>query len=672
MNAIKLDVKLFSDFILRNPIWVASSHLTADETTLKKWSAYKPAALTLKTSSLAEGGDGRGGRTYVRLSQRPSWFTDGPREVELISGRRTKELLNFAKEALPDSLIGVSILQDEDYKEFKQFTEGADFVELNTKYTGRLPESAEWPSYLEFHAHQHQDLINHITDFSDTFSHIPQFVKLSRDFPWLTPCKELELFSQKLIELLSAGRRIGLVIANTPRLRVPPTALSSKSDKGPKRAMKPIELSDGVLCGEDLFLGTYNLIREIRLSRILPETIPIVASGGILSLGDVVDILFAGAVAIQMCTAFEEKKFQYYAWIIGQLDRLLQMTRCASMDRFCWKLRGEGETGLQRIREAVYEISVDFKEFVDREIKRKDVEILEILSGVLKEEARQANIQPRAVSVYSREFKDFVHKPSNLKLPSLNYMQLQAIPPESIPNESEQPRVLLSMMGSLLSHAMLSLLAEDVWPKSKVWLFDDSASVLKGMSDIEPWDLAVISIANLGKLKETRLSPNYKPVLLGVIASGRYVLRSTAGDMDKINEIYHFGGTQSEVCLNRLIKNHPTLEKCSVNLGTITDLAQLLQMPLKSTGIFVKDPIGQIYLKLMTNEDMKEHASVPVYYCLLSSKNCAKSLGSQGLMYIYHQLSSWRNEIENDPSNIVSLLNKSNILDKFIKYLEPA
>ncbi len=671
MNTITLEVKLFNNFILRNPIWVASSHLTADESSLGLWSPYKPAALTLKTSSLVEGGEGTGGRTYVRLSQRASWFTDGPKKVELISGLRTKELLAFAKETLPETFVGVSILQDEDYGEFKQFAKGADFVELNTKYTGRLPESAERLSYLDFHDHQHQELIKHLTNFSNTFSDVPQFVKLSRDFPWLTPCKELELFSQKLIELTSAGRKIGLIIANTPRLRVPPSALSSKGDEVPKRMVKPIELSDGVLCGEDLFLGTYNLIREIRLSGILPVTIPIIASGGILRLEDIVDILQAGADAIQMCTAFQEKKYQYYAWLNGQLDRLLQLTKCASMPRFCLKIREEGETGKQLIREAVNTISVDFKVFVNREIKRKDVEILEILSGVLKDEARQANIQPRSLSIDWNELKNFIHKPSNLKLPSLNYTQLLGIPPELALGEREQPRVFLSMMGSLLGHAMLLLLSEKIWPGSNVLPRDDSASVLKTMSE-ERWDLAVISMANLVQLKEIRLSQDYKPVLLGVIAAGRYVLRSATYDLDNIKEIYHFGGLQSEECLGKLIEKYPTLRNCAVDQGTITDLAQLLQMPVESIGIFVKDPIGQIYPQIMTNGNMKEHASIPVYYCLLSSKSSAKTLGRQGLTYIYQQLSSWRNEIEIDASNVVSLLKKDNILEKFIKYLEPA
>ena len=120
--------------------------------------------------------------------------------------------------------------------------------------------------------------------FSDAFRDIPQFVKLTRELPRLRDCKEWEQFLDVLISLKNAGRQIGLIIANTPRARVPPS-LVKRTDH-----FEHVELSGGVIAGEALFLKTYELVRELTLADPRTDSFPIVATGGILKLSHFLDV----------------------------------------------------------------------------------------------------------------------------------------------------------------------------------------------------------------------------------------------------------------------------------------------------------------------------------------------------------------------------------------------
>jgi dihydroorotate dehydrogenase len=146
--AADLSCEFLPGFKLSNPLMIASSHLTASENAFKHLSRVRPSAVTVKTTSTRSGGTGSGQRrrTEVRDFDRKTIgiYTDGPRSFEFWNLDATARHLALARERLPESLIGLSVLQeagDYSYDELaRQVAETAfDYVEFNLKIHVRQP-----------------------------------------------------------------------------------------------------------------------------------------------------------------------------------------------------------------------------------------------------------------------------------------------------------------------------------------------------------------------------------------------------------------------------------------------------------------------------------------------------------------------------------------------------
>jgi len=150
MSEIDLTTKLRNGLTLREPFWVASSHLT-QPSMLKIWREIAPAALTLKTATRidrSEPGKTPGGkRPTIDVLPRygRSYYSDGLKSDELHTYEECQNQLSEAKALLPDTKIGVSVLAtiEENFEELSSVTKSADFVELNLKYSMRISDSTE-------------------------------------------------------------------------------------------------------------------------------------------------------------------------------------------------------------------------------------------------------------------------------------------------------------------------------------------------------------------------------------------------------------------------------------------------------------------------------------------------------------------------------------------------
>jgi hypothetical protein len=134
---------------LREPFWIASSHFTEKESILRQWREHKPAALTLKTCTNLDGQEEKRPIRKKTLEIAPrfgrSYYCDGPKSIELHSYEQTAELLGIAKEMMPESLIGISVLarDGEDFGYLRSKCPTADFCELNLKYSMRTSATGQ-------------------------------------------------------------------------------------------------------------------------------------------------------------------------------------------------------------------------------------------------------------------------------------------------------------------------------------------------------------------------------------------------------------------------------------------------------------------------------------------------------------------------------------------------
>src|SRR5450759_5188746 len=114
-----LKVEIFSDLVLDHPVGVGSSHLTGNEKSLDFVIRQKPSFLTIKSTSNSYGGEGKGVRLLQKLylmGMPFSFASDGPRSLELLTTKRTLQLIQFVRSKDTNIALGVSLLHDENFE----------------------------------------------------------------------------------------------------------------------------------------------------------------------------------------------------------------------------------------------------------------------------------------------------------------------------------------------------------------------------------------------------------------------------------------------------------------------------------------------------------------------------------------------------------------------------
>lgn len=297
-----LSVELLPGLIIDSPFGIASSHLTESRKALKAISKLNPSFLTLKTTSVMHGGNGKGKRLFFeldQLTQTGTYFVDGPKTFEFLNLEETINILNFAVEACAKSVIGVSISSGENYKEIFRTVEihGARYIELCYRYVGRKYSNSFNDDPSEFMINTFEYIYN---DLKKAISHtsLPILIKLARDIPWITS----RTYMHQLLSI--APSRLGFVLADTTKYTI------YQQDKS----------FSGAVTGSILLPETTNIISKNAAHGITP----IIASGGIMNAQDAFNIIKDGAVSVQLCSTLQKNHLKHYHSIVEQFKQLLQ------------------------------------------------------------------------------------------------------------------------------------------------------------------------------------------------------------------------------------------------------------------------------------------------------------------------------------------------------------
>ncbi len=293
--------------ILTNPCWIASSHPSESISTFRSWNEFEPAAITLKTCTRIDRNES-GAKSSIREKTQSSlarygrgYYCDGPKLKELKSYEEASSLLSEAKRILPKTKIGVSVLSTdkEDFEDLKQKCASADFWELNLKYSMRSMQVNA--SFFETIADKWQETLDSVDRFLKAFPNLPVFIKIPRELEWLPGTKQ----AIDLLDKLKCHGDAGLIVANSRKMDVQPFIHQDEERN----------LTGGVMTGDLLFDSTLTMIKGLK-NDCAERDISIVATGGMVDERQVLMAMRAGAVAVQLCTAFDYNGSVFYSTLL--------------------------------------------------------------------------------------------------------------------------------------------------------------------------------------------------------------------------------------------------------------------------------------------------------------------------------------------------------------------
>jgi dihydroorotate dehydrogenase len=538
---------------LSDPFMIASSHWTANENAFRQLRSRSPAAVTLKTTSPSMGGDGA--LAFERRRKTPledsygnqfALFTDGPKTLELLDIPSTYKLTETAKNTLPETAIGLSVLQGEDYQNIAASLQLSSYayVELNLKYSFRAIGVGE----LNDHIKRFSDDVD---NFCDVFRKQPKIIKFSRE---ATQLIRLGALSELLARIDDAKGAI--LIANSLRIRVPPSRTSPKTLE---------ELQRGVVIGEHLFLDTYDLIRLLSARRSEGEKVPpIIASGGIIDIGGVVDILAAGAVAVQLCTALDLQGPHFLSLIKTQLQAV-----------------GGGYANFEHFRKALVTSPSDWHDAA--------------------EAARELRVSPSTSA-------EKVLKDEDVKrfLSEALAAELGNKPPEAERHDDLGRKLrFVFTKGNVLSFVVGRRLldADLIDPLER----ESAGDFCRNVADAKfEWDLGILPASALEYLgrQNKSLTGERAPVDFGEVGRSRFELVGDSQlNIQNVEKVYHFGGNSSRWALGELLRAaqqkaaHPEIVEIAGS-----ELFSLLSTWEPRSAILAKPPLSMLYGKLCHSE----------------------------------------------------------------------
>jgi dihydroorotate dehydrogenase len=375
MSEIDLASPIGNFLTLNQPFWIASAHFSEKESVIDTWADIRPAALTLKTSCKApievkETKQIRRKTTEFMTRFSRSYYCDGPKTKELITYERTAELLKYAREKLPDTRVGISVICDarQDYGELRALCPDAAFCELNLKYIFRFSREEERPEFFKAASKRFDDLLEQLEKFTKAFQESPVLIKVSRELAWLPGTKELEQF----LNILVKHGKAGLVVANSLKLNIPIFIAD-----GQERV-----LQNGVICGEALFDQTISLIESFN-APCIERNIPIVATGGMIEPEHTLMALKAGASAVQLCTAFDYYRPNYYNTLCWNLQNRIELLGLRSFSEFLLRLRKDSVATIYNMPFMYFEKfwSADIQRRLQKDVRDSERMDVFVMSG---------------------------------------------------------------------------------------------------------------------------------------------------------------------------------------------------------------------------------------------------------------------------------------------------
>jgi dihydroorotate dehydrogenase len=536
---VDLSTTITDGLTLRDPFMIASSHWTANERVFRILATVSPSAVTLKTTSERKGGDGEAfaKRDMRRLQNRfgdPfATYTDGPPTLELWDIATTYKMTSIARSILKDSILGLSVLQGEDYKAIRDSLDlnNYGYVELNWKYTFR-----------DISADGIQEIADDVSKFLQIFGSLPRIVKLSREAARFMDAPEF----QRILSILSEAKT-SLIVANSKRTRVPPSRVSDSH---------PTELFKGVVVGEHLFLETYDLLRSISQMKSYETIIPpLIASGGILDIAGIVDAIAAGASATQLCTILDLRGVQVVDLLREQLGVLCR--EVGAFTEFALMIRSASERWNEKVLEAR---SLDL--YGDRVINQVlgDRGLIEpLIQTALTEECgglpRQVAEQPKITL-------------------------------------SRQLRFIITR-GNVSSYLLSQYCARNLG--FQMLAMEDAAQFRKALirPDFE-YDFLILPrsvLTYINKQGEDRFGGKQPIEVAPVANSIMQLVGDKTTNLEDLQRIYHFSGVTSRNSLIQVLK----LVKPDTFELSSSDLLPLFRFWSPTSAILAKPPLSQIY-----------------------------------------------------------------------------
>jgi dihydroorotate dehydrogenase len=534
-----LTTNITSGLTLRDPFMIASSHWTSTEQGFRALAAVRPSAVTLKTTSERKGGDGK---SFAKRDKRHlqdyfrspfAIYTDGPPTLELWDTVTTYEMTEIARKILPDSLLGLSILQGEDYAAIRQSLDlrNYGYVELNWKYAFRGISSAAL-----------ETITRDVESFIEIFGTLPRIVKLSRE-----AARYFELTEFRNILSILHTANTSLIVANSKRIRVPPSRVSGE---------RPSELSKGVVIGEYLLLETYDLIRS--LTELIPQGVRVptlIGSGGVIDIAGLIDVIAGGASAIQLCTALDLRRVQVVELLREQLRTLAK--DFGSFESLVTAIRSDPN----KWHEVVIH-SRDLDNYGQR-----------IITRVLSDHALIAPLVKEAIINESTG----------------SFMSVT----EPIETWIAKPLNFIVTQGNVSSYLLSQHCIRELGFRAV--LMESAADFRKALSrEGFNYDLAIMPRSVLNYInKQPQETLGLKlPIEIGVVA---HSITELVGDqslkVDEVKEIYHFNGVTSRDAMSHLLK---IMKPDTFELSG-PDLLPLFRFWKPTSAILAKPPLSRIY-----------------------------------------------------------------------------
>ena len=590
---------------LTDPFMIASSHWTDNESSFKHLARVEPSAATLKTVSSTKGGDGTsafGSRERRNLfgtfGAQIGGYTDGPKTVELWNSATALFKSKQARKLLPQSTkLGLSVLYGENYAQLRRDLDLniIDYVELNWKYTFRDRSLETFGGFL---TQDETDLALFLGAFDDK----PCIVKLPSEVAQYVATDSL----RSILRLLHSKEAV-LLTANTGKLCVPPSRL---------RSDEPLPLDSGVVFGEYLLLQTFTAIRKLdREKRINSQPVPpIIATGGIVDVGAVVDVLAAGADAVQLCSALDLRGVEMVHVLRNQLQSLAaeHETLCA----FVSTLRSY-PTQWSRTAVASRAYALDDNLAYDVLQKNKS-EVEKILTNALRNELGQSD------SIAS---------------------DLESI--AAVPSRPTDPLALRIFVPK--SNIGAYVIAQTMARRGGLTPIEveDSQGFKRFLKKTpESWDFAIFPRCVARSIQDdigATLGRHLFDIPTTVGKSICEIVHDTRIKVEELEEIFYFNGATSQHAVMRYKDYiHPT------GLPDTTEIEALKLIPKlnhweSATGILAKPPISRIY-KLFCPRDIQPHWgstwSVPEDLVLLrSSAFAARSTCEEDYKWVLQLIS---------------------------------
>ncbi len=614
-----LSITPVSGLTLSDPFMIASSHWTSTERAFDQLSAIKPSAVTLKTTSEKKGGDGKESKAKGRYQAKirtsggfiAGAYTDGPKEIELWDFVTTYQMTRKAREFLPGTKLGLSILQGEAYDEAVKVLEldSYSYVELNWKYSFRSSD---------IESNTIRAIEADLDHFIACFSGHPKLVKLPRES---IPFIQSKDFSRIVAKLSAAGA--GLIVANSKRIRVPPSRVMADD---------PRELTTGVVVGEYLFLETFDTLRKItQTDAFKTAPIPLIATGGIMDTAGITDVFAAGATAVQLCTVLDVRGVQVVPMLREQLTRL-----------------AKPYDSVHNMQQAIAKTEAKWKQAVldARKIEIQDAAEVERVLGTEKavrpifERAIQCELLDTPVKRTPR---------SGSAIPTsgalvVNYANIAAF--------------LLSVR-CLEMHKLRRIDVEGVG--------EFSDQLKKGLN----YDFVILprsAIISFTQNLPHELSSKV-PVEIGEVARSTWQIMGDT-TAPKINTLYHFGGNSARHALKEFLKE----KKPQPMQITPPMLLPLLKFWHSDRGILAKPPLSDIYGLFADEPVMKNWGQSWLWsepLCLAASRQHLADNGESGAKEMLACMTEIVEEGRNHPAAVFNLLISTNFISHCTKLVSP-